>query len=72
MTLTLTGYVPDNNVHAALVAAAGAQILQRKGRRQSQGEHRRAAADFAAAVVPALGALSRLSTGTLVVSATAK
>src|SRR6202043_3676631 len=23
VTLTLTGYVPDNNVHAALVAAAG-------------------------------------------------
>ena len=42
VTLTLTGYVPDNNVHAALVAAAGAQILQRKGRRQSQGQHRRA------------------------------
>ena len=42
VTLTLTGYVPDNNVHAALAAAAGAQILQRKGGRQSQGERRRA------------------------------
>ncbi len=67
VTLTLTGYVPDNNVHAALVAAAGAQILQREGRRQSQGQRRRAAG-FAGAVMPALGALSRLSTGTLVVS----
>ena len=42
MTLTLTGYVPDNNVHAAIVAAAGAQILQREGRRQSEGQRRRA------------------------------
>ena len=42
MTLTLTGYVPDNTIHAALAAARGAQILQRKGGRQSQGQHRRA------------------------------
>ena len=42
VTLTLSGYVPDNNVHAALVAAAGAKILQRKGGRQSQGQRRRA------------------------------
>ena len=42
VTLTLTGYVPDNNVHAALATAAGAQILQRKGGRQSQGQRRRA------------------------------
>ena len=33
LTLTLTGYVPDNNVHAAIAAAAGAQVLQRKGGR---------------------------------------
>ena len=42
VTLTLTGYVPDNNVHAALAGDGGAQILQRKGGRQSQGQHRRA------------------------------
>ena len=42
VTLTLTGYVPDNNVHAAMVGGGGAQILQREGGRQSQGQHRRA------------------------------
>jgi hypothetical protein len=40
VTLTLTGYVPDNNIHAALVAAAGRKFFKRKGRRQSQGERR--------------------------------
>ena len=30
VTLTLTGYVPDNNVHAALVAAAGANSSAKK------------------------------------------
>jgi OmpA-OmpF porin, OOP family len=29
-TLTLTGYVPDNNVHAALVAAAGRKFVSEK------------------------------------------
>jgi OOP family OmpA-OmpF porin len=67
VTLTLTGYVPDNNVHAALVAAAGRKFFSEKvvdNLKASIG----APAGFAAAVVPALGALSRLSTGTLVVS----
>ena len=67
VTLTLTGYVPDNNVHAALVAAAGRKFFSEKvvdNLKASVG----APAGFAAAVVPALGALSRLSTGTLVVS----
>jgi OmpA-OmpF porin, OOP family len=66
-TLTLTGYVPDNNVHAALVAAAGRKFVSEKvvdNLKASVG----APTGFAAAVVPALGALSRLSTGTLVVS----
>jgi OOP family OmpA-OmpF porin len=66
-TLTLTGYVPDNNVHAALVAAAGRKFFSEKAvdnLKASVG----APAGFANAVVPALGALSRLSTGTLVVS----
>jgi OOP family OmpA-OmpF porin len=67
VALTLTGYVPDNNVHAALVAAAGRKFFNEKvvdNLKASVG----APAGFAAAVVPALGALSRLSTGTLVVS----
>jgi OOP family OmpA-OmpF porin len=67
VTLTLTGYVPDNNVHAALVAAAGRKFFGEKvvdNLKASVG----APAGFASAVVVALGALSRLSTGTLVVS----
>jgi OmpA-OmpF porin, OOP family len=67
VTLTLTGNVPDNNVHAALVAAAGRKFFSEKvvdNLKTSIG----APAGFANAVVPALGALSRLSTGTLVVS----
>src|SRR3954469_11173716 len=67
VTVTLTGYVPDNNVHAALVAAAGRKFFSEKvvdNLKASVG----APAGFAAAVVPALGALSRLSTGTLVVT----
>jgi len=66
-TLTLTGYVPDNNVHAALVASAGRKFFGENvvdNLKASVG----APAGFAAAVNPALGALSRLSTGTLVVT----
>jgi len=67
VTLTLTGYVPDNNVHAAITAAAARKFFSEKvvdNLKASVG----APSGFAAAVVPALGALSRLSTGTLVVS----
>src|ERR1700743_3211064 len=67
VTLTLTGYVPDNNVHAALVAAASRKFFNEKvvdNLKASVG----AASGFAAAVTAALGALSRLSTGTLVVT----
>ena len=66
-TLTLTGYVPDNNVHAAIVAAAGRKFYGEKvvdNLKASLGSP----PGFAGAVMPALGALSRLSTGTLVVS----
>ncbi len=66
-TLTLTGYVPDNAVHAAIVAAAGRKFFSEKvvdNLKASVG----APSGFAAAVVPALSALSRLSTGTLVMS----
>jgi OOP family OmpA-OmpF porin len=67
VTLTLTGYVPDNNVHAAIAAAAARKFFSEKvvdNLKASVG----APSGFAAAVAPALGALSRLSTGTLVVS----
>ena len=67
VTLTLTGNVPDKEVHAALVAAAGRKFFKEKvvdNLKESIGAPSR----FAAAVVPALGALSRLSTGTLVVT----
>jgi OOP family OmpA-OmpF porin len=67
VTLTLSGYVPDNAVHAALVAAARRKFFSEKvvdKLKASLG----APSGFAAAVAPALGALSRLSTGTLVVS----
>ena len=66
VTLTLTGYVPDNNVHAALAAAARKFFNEKvvDNLKASVG----APSGFASAVVPALGALSRLSTGTLVVS----
>jgi len=67
VTLTLTGYVPDNNIHPAIVAAAGRKFFSEKvvdNLKTSVG----APGGFAGAVVPALGALSRLSTGTLVVS----
>jgi OmpA-OmpF porin, OOP family len=67
VTLTLTGYVPDNTVHAALVAAATRKFFSEKvvdNLKASVG----APQGFAGAVAPALGALSRLSTGTLVVS----
>jgi OOP family OmpA-OmpF porin len=59
--------VPDNNVHTALAAAAGRKFFNEKvvdNIKASLG----APSGFANAVVPALGALSRLSTGTLVVS----
>jgi len=67
VTLTLTGYVPDNTVHAALVAAASRKFFSEKvvdNLKASVG----APSGFSSAVAPALGALSRLSTGTLVVS----
>ena len=67
VTLTLTGYVPDNTVHTALVATASRKFFSEKvvdNLKASVG----APSGFAGAVIPALGALSRLSTGTLVVS----
>jgi OmpA-OmpF porin, OOP family len=67
VTLTLSGNVPDNNVHAAIAQAASRKFFSENvvdNLKPSVG----APSGFAAAVVPALSALSRLSTGTLVVS----
>jgi OOP family OmpA-OmpF porin len=66
-TLTLSGNVPDNASHAAIVASAerkffGEKIIDKL--KASLG----APADFASVVTRALGSLSRLSTGTLEVS----
>lgn len=66
-TVTLTGYVPDNNVHAAIATSASRKFFGEKvvdNLKASIG----APGSFNTAVVAALGALSRLSTGTLVVS----
>jgi len=66
-TVTLSGYVPDNNVHAQLAAASARKFFSDKitdNLKASIG----APQGFAAAAVPALGALSRLSTGSLVMS----
>lgn len=66
-TVTLAGYVPDNAVHAAIVAAVGRKFFSEKlvdNLKASVG----APQGFSNAVVAALGALSRVSTGSLVVS----
>jgi OOP family OmpA-OmpF porin len=67
VTLTLTGNVPDNNVHGMIGAASARKFFNEKvvdNLKASVG----APSGFGPAVVAALGALSRLSTGTLVVS----
>jgi OOP family OmpA-OmpF porin len=67
VTLTLSGYVPDDKVHAAIIASASRRFFSEKvvdNLKTSIG----APGGFSAAVMPAMGALSRLSTGTLVVS----
>jgi OOP family OmpA-OmpF porin len=66
-TLTLTGYVPDDKVHAEIAASAARKFFSEKvvdNLKTSIG----APSAFSPAVIAALGALSRLSTGTLVVS----
>lgn len=66
-TVTLSGYVPDNNVHAAIIAAVGRKFFSEKlvdNLKASIG----APAGFANAVPAALGALSRVSTGALEIS----
>ena len=66
-TLTLSGHVPDNNVHTTITQAAERKFFGEKvvdNLKASVG----APSGFPAAVTAALGALSRLSTGTLAVS----
>jgi OOP family OmpA-OmpF porin len=67
VTVTINGYVPDNTVHAALVAAVTRKFFDEKivdNLKPSVG----APSGFAAATTLALGALSRLSTGSLVIA----
>ncbi|MGE5156740.1 MAG: OmpA family protein [Gemmatimonas sp.] len=67
VTLTLSGYVPDDNVHAAILGSASRKFFSEKvvdKLKTSVG----APYGFVNAVIPALGVLSRLSTATLVVS----
>lgn len=66
-TLTLSGYVPDDKIHADLVASAKRKFLNEKvvdNLKASVG----APQGFQNAASAALGALSRLSTGTLSLS----
>ena len=66
-TLTLGGYVPDDKAHAELVAAAKRKFLNEKvvdNLKASVG----APQGFQNAATAALGALSRLSTGSLTLS----
>lgn len=67
LTVSLSGNVPDENIHAIVVGASSRRFFSEKvvdNLKNSVG----APPGFVNAVVPALGALSRLSTGTLVVS----
>ncbi|GLH78714.1 membrane protein [Bradyrhizobium sp. SSBR45G] len=67
VTVTLSGNVPDENIHAVVVGSSSRKFFNEKvvdNLKNSVG----APVNFVNAVVPALGALSRLSTGTLVVS----
>lgn len=66
-TLTLTGYVPDDAGHAQLAGAADRKFFSEKVVDQLKTSIG-APPGFGEAVVAALGELSRLSTGTLVVS----
>jgi OOP family OmpA-OmpF porin len=66
-TVTLTGYTPDSAVHARIATSASLKFFDEKvvdNLKTSVG----APSSFGNAVVAALGALSRLSTGTLVIS----
>jgi OOP family OmpA-OmpF porin len=66
-TVVFTGYVPDNAVHTAVVAAATRKFFDAKVVDQLKASVG-APAGFASAATAALGALSRLSTGSLVIA----
>ncbi len=66
-TITLGGYVPDNNVHAAIVAAVGRKFFNEKvvdNLKASAG----APQGFSGVAIQTLGALSRVSTGSFTIS----
>jgi len=68
-TVTLSGYVPDNNIHTNIVAAAKRKFFSEQivdNLKASVGSP----PGFTQGVVEALGGLSRLSTGALTVSDT--
>jgi len=67
VTVTFTGYVPDSAVHSALVAAATRKFFDEKVVDQLKASVG-APAGFAGAATAAIGALSRLSTGSLVIA----
>lgn len=67
VTVTFTGYVPDNSAHAALIGAAGRKFFDSKVVDQLKASLG-APSGFANVVTIALGALSRLSTGSLVIA----
>jgi len=66
-TVTFTGYVSDNTAHTALVAAATRKFFDEKVVDQLKSSVG-APSGFATAATVALGALSRLSTGSLVMA----
>jgi OOP family OmpA-OmpF porin len=65
-TLTLTGYVPDNAAHAAIIAAIGRKFVGEKIEDKLKASAG-APQGFVAAATLALSGLSRLSTGTLTI-----
>lgn len=68
-TVTLSGYVPDNNIHSTIVEAARRKFFNERivdNLKASVGSP----SDFTRGVIEALGGLSRLSTGVLTVSDT--
>jgi len=67
VTVTFTGYVPDNAVHTALVATAMRKFFDAKVVDQLKPSVG-APSGFSTAATAALGALSRLSTGSLVIA----
>ena len=65
-TLTLSGYVPDNNAHAAIVSAIERKFVDVKIEDKLKASAG-APQGFLTAATSALSALSRLSTGTLTI-----